>query len=45
MFTRILLEKERRKGIGKRHFKLANRRLEINHDMALGHGDAHHRGD
>jgi hypothetical protein len=35
IFLRILLEKERRKGLGKRHFKLANERFEINHDMAL----------
>jgi hypothetical protein len=34
MGTGILLEKERRNGIGKRHFKLANGRFEINHDMA-----------
>jgi hypothetical protein len=34
MVTGILLEKERRKGIGKRHFKLANGRLEINHVVA-----------
>ena len=40
MFTEILLEKERRKGNGKRHFKLANGRLEINHDVAVRAGPA-----